>query len=231
MLPKQSPDTVWTISSWFLLPKYDYDIIQRDTYKNLCHIMFMSKRQALPVKLRNRLFTWKEAKQLGVSWNEVQRQIKNGEIERVSRGVYRVPADDIDEEEQFRIATIRLGENSAVCLISALAFYGLTDVIPRSVWLLVPVEKHTRFKGVRLFRKRVPQFNIGIKHMHGYSITSVERTLAECLLRRKHIGTNIAVEALRNGLSKKQTTLSKVLDTAIKLGFADKIRSYIEAMA
>ena len=197
----------------------------------------MAKTPAFPNKLRNRLFTWAEAKRLGVSWNEIQRQLKSGGLERVSLGIYRTPIDDRGdanhtyEEEQFRVATIRLGKPSAVCLVSALVVYGLTDLIPRTVWLLVPAEKHTRFKDVRLFRKRDPKFNIGIVKENGYWITSIERTLAECLLERRRVGTNTAVEALRKAIIEKQTTLSKVLDTAIKLGFADRIRPYIEALA
>ncbi|MGK5082055.1 type IV toxin-antitoxin system AbiEi family antitoxin domain-containing protein [Bdellovibrionota bacterium FG-1] len=205
--------------------------IQCDTISSLCHIVFMAKRPVFPQKLQNRLFTWAEAKQLGVSWNEIQRQLKTGGLERMSRGVYRAPAEDINDEEQFRIATLRLGGDSAVCLLSALAFYGLTDNIPRAVWLLVPVEKHTRFAGARLFRKREPRFNVGVVREKGYSITSVERTLAECLIERKRIGTNVAVEALRTAIAQKKTTLSNVLDMANQLSAADKIRPYIEAMA
>ena len=203
----------------------------------MCHVVFMAKKSAFPSKLRSRLFTWAEAKRLGVSWNEIQRQLKNGDLERVSLGIYRTPIDDRNEanhtyeEEQFRVATIRLGKPAAVCLVSALVVYGLTDLIPRTVWLLVPAEKHTRFKEVRLFRKRDPKFNIGIIRKDGYWITSIERTLAECLVERRRVGTNTAVEALRKAISEKQTTLSKVLDTAIKLGFADRIRPYIEALA
>ena len=191
----------------------------------------MAKKPGFPISLRNRMFTWADAKRLNVSWNEIQRQLKAGTLERLSRGVYRYPEEDINDEDQFRVATLRLGGDSAVCLVSALAFYGLTDIIPRIVWLLVPVEKHTRFTGVRLFRKREPRFNIGIVRHRGYAITSIERTLAESLLERKRIGTNIAAEAIRKAILQKKTTLSKVLDIAIELGFGDRIRPYIEAMA
>lgn len=191
----------------------------------------MPPKSPIPAELRNRPFTWAEAKALGVSWNEIQRQLKNGGIERVSRGVYRLPADDIDEEEQFRIATLRVGPDSAVCLISALSWYGLTDSIPKSVWLLVPAERHTRFTGARLFRKRSPKLEIGVLKKDGYSITSIERTLAESLAERKRIGTNIAIESLRRGIKEKKTSLSKVLDAANQLGIAHRILPYVEAFS
>jgi hypothetical protein len=63
------------------------------------------------------------------------------------------------------------------------------------------------------------------------TLTSLERTLAECLVERKRIGTNVAVEALRKAITQKKTTPSKVLEAAIQLGFAERIRPYIEAMA
>lgn len=191
----------------------------------------MPSKPTLPNEIRNRPFTWAEAKELGVSWNEIQRQLKAGKLERISRGVYRSPAEDIDEEEQFRIATLRVGEDSAVCLLSALAFYGLTDAIPRAVWLLVPADKHTRFTGVRLFRKRTPRLDFGVLSKDGYSITSLERTLTDCLTEKKRLGVNVAIEALRKAIARKKTTLSKVMDTAVQLGQINRIRPYIEALS
>jgi predicted transcriptional regulator of viral defense system len=191
----------------------------------------MPPKSSLPKEIQKRPFTWNEAKELGVSWNDIQRQLKSGKIERISHGVYRVPADDLDEEEQFRIATLRIGEDSVVCLLSALAYYGLTDAIPRTVWLLVPAERHTRFSGVRLFRKRTPRLDVGIVLEDGYRITSLERTLAESLAEGKRIGVNTGVQALRKALSQKKTTLSKVMNSAIELGVSKKILPYIEALS
>jgi predicted transcriptional regulator of viral defense system len=118
-----------------------------------------------------------------------------------------------------------------VCLLSALAFYGLTDAIPRAVWLLVPAEKHTRFSGVRLLRKRTPRLEVGIIVKDGYKITSLERTLAESLAEGKRIGVNTGVQALRKALSQKKTKLGKVMDCAIELGIAEKISPYLEALS
>jgi len=197
----------------------------------LCHAVIMPLKFPIPKEIQKKPFTWAEAKALGVSWNEIQRLLKAGTIERLSRGIYRVTADDIDEEEQFRIATLRAGGESAVCLVSALAHYGLTDAIPRTVWLMVPAEKHLRFTGIKLFRKRSPQFETGVINANGYSITTLERTLAECLTERKRIGSNIAIAAVREATKKKSTSLGKILDMASALKIDKRIRPIIEAMA
>ena len=191
----------------------------------------MPPSRPLPKEIQDKPFTWNEAKALGVSWNHIQLLLKNGVIERLSHNVYRASADDTSEEDLFRIATLRIGTSSAVCLLSALEYYDLTDAISRAVWLLVPAEKQTRFKGVRLFRKRNPQLEIGIVQKEGYQITSLERTLAECLAEHRRIGVKIAVQALRYAISKKKTTLSKVANAAIHLGVFEKIRPYLEALS
>ena len=191
----------------------------------------MPPNSPIPKKIQKTPFSYAEAKAYGVSRNDIQAWLKLGKIERISRGIYRVPAYDFDEEEQFRVATLRIGKNSAVCLLSALSLYGLTDSIPKGVWLLVPTKKHTRFRGVRLLRKRNPQLNIGIIEEDGYRITSIERTLAESLAERRLLGTNTGIQALRTAIAQKKTKLNKVADMAVKLGIIQKILPYIETFA
>jgi Recombinase len=68
------------------------------------------------------------------------------------------------------------GQPSAICLISALPFYHLTDVIPKKTWVLGNANKITTQKDIRLWRRRNPNWNVGIKPIDGLAITSVDRT-------------------------------------------------------
>jgi predicted transcriptional regulator of viral defense system len=185
----------------------------------------------LPSRLREKPFTLSQAAELGVSRYRLLKLVSEGRVEQLARGIYRVSKGDINEEDQYRAAALRVGEPSAICLISALAQYGLTDVIPKKTWILVPNSKRTAYPDLKLLRTRNPEWHIGIERRDGYSITSLERTIVDCLNYRTKIGTQIGIEALRKATNSKKTTLGRVFDVAVKLGVAHRIRSYVEALS
>ncbi len=185
----------------------------------------------LPSRLQHRPFTVKQAKQQGLSFYELGKLIASGVVEQVSRGIYRATADDLTEEDQFRTATLRVGKPSAICLISALAYYHLTDTIPKKTWIMVQANKRASDPSLKLFRARRPQWSIGIEKYDGYSITTIERTLVECLARRSRLGTQVGIEALRKAVSSRKTTLGKIVDLACQLGVTHRILPYVEALS
>ena len=144
--------------------------------------------------------------------------------------MYCKTATDMDEETQFRVATVRVGTPSAICLLSALAYYDVTDTIPNKTWIMVPNSKRSKHRDLKLFRSRAPAWDEGIDNRDGYAITTAERTIADSLAYRTQLGTQIAVEALRRAVAAKITTLGTIMDMAVRLGTAHRIRPYIEAL-
>ena len=107
-------------------------------------------------------FSLKEAQSAGFSRYDLRMLFDRGLIERISRGYYQAVGEDLTDDELFRSATKRVGKPSAICLLSALSFYGLTDTIAKKTWVMVPLTKRTSFSDLRLFRARNPLWNIGI---------------------------------------------------------------------
>jgi predicted transcriptional regulator of viral defense system len=186
----------------------------------------------LPKKLQNRPFTWAEAKASGQTQYTIQQLLDTGAIERLSRGIYRARTHvDFDEEAQYNVALLRVGQPSAICLISALAYYHLTEVIPKKTWVLVNANKITTQKDIRLWRRRNPDWNVGIKTIDGLAVTSLERTLVECLRNSNLVGgPSLVLNAVRLALEEKKTTMSDLLKMAEKLGAKKKILPYLEAL-
>ena len=184
-------------------------------------------------KLQSGPFTWAEAKNLGLTQYALRQLLENGKIERLTRGVYRAKTHiDFSEEEQYAANLLRVGQPSAICLISALAYYHLTDVIPRKTWVLVNANKITTQKDIRLWRRRNPQWNVGIKTIDELAVTSVERTLVECLSYSNLVGgPSLVLSAIRLALQEKKTTMSDLLKMAEKLGAKKKILPYLETLA
>ena len=188
---------------------------------------------ALPKKLHSRPFTWAEAKALGLTQYAVQQLLDKGTIERLSRGIYRSKTYiDLPEEDQYNAVLLRVGQPSAICLISALAYYHLTDVIPKKTWVLVNANKITAQKDIRLWRRRNPNWNVGVKTMDGLAITTVERTLVECLRYSNLVGgPSLVLSAVRLALGEKKTTMSDLLKMSEKLGAKKRILPYLEALS
>ena len=53
----------------------------------------------------------------------------------------------------------------------------------------------------------------------------------DCLVYKKLLGTLPAMEALRESLKEKKTTLAKILDMSVRLKVEHRIITYIEALA
>lgn len=185
----------------------------------------------LPLELRGKPFTLSQATKLGMSRYLLGKLVSEGIVELVARGVYRASKTDISEEDQFRIASLRVGTPSAICLVSALSQYGLTDTIPKKTWIMVPASKRTRYSDLKLLRTRNPEWQVGIEKREGYSITTLERTIVDALCARARIGTQIATEALRKAIQSKKTTLGKIMDAAKQLGVVHRVRPYVEALS
>ena len=186
----------------------------------------------LPKKLQNHPFSWTDAKSAGITQYALKQLLNTGKLERLAHGVFRTTEEvDLSPEDQYKSALLRAGKPSAVCLISALAYYHLTDVIPKKTWVLVNANKITNQQDIRLWRRRSPKWNLGMKTVDGLKITTVERTLLECLHYKDLAGgAALALNAIRLALEEKKTTMSNLLKMAEKLGLKKKILSYLEVL-
>lgn len=182
--------------------------------------------------LSQKPFQLNEAIGLGLSKYALKNLMDEGVIERISRGIYqRTSASGITDDERYRIANLRCGSPSAICLISALEYYHLTDHISKHVWVLVPESKRSVVRELRLIRSRKPYWNIGIHKTKNYWITTPERTVVDCLIYRRHIGSQVAIEALKKAVTQKKVKLGVVLNMAKRMGVRHRILPYIEALS
>lgn len=179
----------------------------------------------------NSPFSTNDINGLGITPAQLNELLKSEKVHRLSRGVYVLAGSDLSDEAQFRAATMRIKGASAVCLLSALAHYGITDQIPKKVWLMVPEDKHTAHKDIRLLRSRNPNWKIGIASAKGYKITNIERSIVDALAMKRILGVSIAVGALKVAIKEKKTTLSEILKMATRLGVDHRVMSYIEALS
>jgi predicted transcriptional regulator of viral defense system len=184
----------------------------------------------IPKKLiKKGFFTYQEALLCGLTKRTLESLVQTEEIFRVARGMYNIADKYLDNETILSTACNTAGYPSAISFWSALVYYGLTDEIDRQTWVIVPISRRRSLKNIRIVRLKNPQWDIGIVHEKGYWITTIERTIVDCLAHPRFVGSLAAISALKTALKSKQTTTSKIIEIATKLGWLKKIYPRLEA--
>lgn len=159
----------------------------------------------------------------------------SGELEQLSRGVYKLRDSKPLEHPDFVTVAIRVPKG-VICLVSALSFHEMTTQVPYVV--SVALEKGAEqpridFPPVTVFRFSSECFSAGIEtHMLDgvpVRIYSPEKTLADCFKFRNTIGMDVVLEALKLYQQRKQKDLNVLMDHAKTCRVASVIRPYLEA--
>jgi predicted transcriptional regulator of viral defense system len=177
-----------------------------------------------------------ELREAGISAQTIARAVESGEVERISRGVYQKRGAEVEENQILAEAAMRVPKG-VVALVSALAFHGLTDQMPRRVWMAIgtsdwaPVQSYPPLRMVRFTESYLRQ---GIEH-HAIAgidvpVYSIPKTLADLFRNPKLVDRSVAVEGLRAALQQRKVTPSAIAQAA-KAGGAWKVmQPYLEAL-
>lgn len=159
-----------------------------------------------------------------------------GEIEPVGRGLYRLStAPPLSSPDLVPIA-IRI-PRAVVCLISALAYHGLTTQIPHAIDIALPSHASVpKVDGipVRVYWYPEPSFRAGVEVATiddvSVRIYSAEKTIADCFKYRNKIGLDVAIEALRAYRERTSKPNRAALTKFAQINRVQKImRPYLEA--
>lgn len=163
-------------------------------------------RLALPAA-----FTTATALEAGLTRSLIERLVRDGELERLGRGVFlRGGSEDMVDTDLVEIA-VRAPE-ATLCLASALARHGLTDEIPASVDVALPREQWPPAVAARVTWHRFAQdtFALGREDLLlagsktqgpvSIGLYGAERSIIDAFRTRGTTGFDLAAEALRRWL-------------------------------
>jgi predicted transcriptional regulator of viral defense system len=179
---------------------------------------------------------WRDLAKQGVTPATIARLVDSGDVERLARGLYRLVAHESGAYQSLA-EIAKMAPNGVICLGSALHWHGLTTQLPQAVWLMIahkarpPTRPVVRLNVVRASGDAltfgVEQFDVdGVK----VAITNPAKTVADCFKYRSRIGFDVAIEALREGLSTRAFTPDTFLEMATINRVARVVRPYLEAM-
>lgn len=192
------------------------------------------------MKLNMRIFedtpfvTLEQARDAGVSARMLAYYASTGKLQRIARGIYASPSY-LPESEDFRWNDLAIAAanipGAVICLTSALAYYDLTDEIPRAHWIAVEnSQSRTNFPGCRIIRMR--NIELGVKELEiaglKVKIFNKERTIVEAF---KFLSFETAMKALKSYLSGEhgRPDLKKLSQYSKELRVS-KVRDYISAL-
>jgi predicted transcriptional regulator of viral defense system len=178
----------------------------------------------------------------------LRRLSDRGLLEQVDRGLYRL-ADAVVTEHHSLVEASKRVPHGIVCLLSALQFHELTTEVPHAVWLMI--DAHARLPTVRYPTLEIVRASgaartegVETRRLEGVEvhITMPAKTVADCFRFRRHVGLEVALDALREYLKKRQRSRSSrgnqakyTIEALMAAARADRIttvlRPYLEALA
>jgi len=180
----------------------------------------------------------KQALALGVHPATLYELRDSGKVMELARGLYRLAEAKEFANPDLAVVGAR-APNSAVCLISALAFHGITTQIPAAMHLAVPRGSYYRLKldplPVQVYRYDPKTYEAGleIQEVGGFRVRvySPARTIADCFKFRNKIGLDVAVEGLHLARERKKVSTRDLLQFARLLRVERVIEPYVQALA
>ena len=177
-----------------------------------------------------------EFRAAGITAATLARAVKDGEIVRTGRGLYQLPDGGDSPDITLAEAAKRIPKGR-ICMISALAYHGLTDQMPRKVWIAIGAtdwSPKVDYPKVRIVRFRQPYLDDGVEH-HSIAgvevaIYSVPKSLADAFRNPRLVDRSVAIESLRNALEQRKASPAQIAQAAEDCGAWKIMRPYLEAM-
>lgn len=159
----------------------------------------------------------------------------SGQLEKVGRGLYRLPGANASEHETLTTIAAKVPQ-AVFCLLTALQFHGLTTQLPRQVWIALPQGSHAPkmdYPPVKLIQYSGDAFTQGIETHRidqvDIRVYNAAKTVADCFKHRNKIGLDVALEALKDARSQKKASADELWRYAKICRVANVMRPYLEA--
>lgn len=177
-----------------------------------------------------------ELTQFGIDRKIIQRMENDGEIIRLSRGLYSLPNAAPSTHYSLLEAQKHI-PNGVICLLSALVYHDIGTQNPHLVWMAIPHRSRTPkienlpVKIVRMTDEPYERGKTEVKIEGGIlKIYDIPKTVADCFKFRNKIGIDVAIEALKDVIGHKRATVDELLKAADVCRVRKIITPYLETL-
>lgn len=197
-----------------------------DTHNQRVLDLARQKGMLRPVDLQN----------AGIPRIILSRLMASGQLEKIGRGLYRLPNVQTSEYEMLATVATRVPQ-AVFCLLSALQFHELTTQLPRQIWIAMPRGSHIPkidYPPVKMIQFTGEAYAEGIeiheREQVKLRVYSVARTVADCFKHRNKIGLDVAIEALRDARAQKKASANDLWHYAKICRVTNVMRPYLEVI-
>ena len=177
-----------------------------------------------------------EVLKAGIHPSTLYALVKNGKLERISRGVYRLTDSPPLSNPDLILVAKRIPKG-VICLLSALSFHDITTHIPHEIHIALSFgaeEPRLEYPPIRTFRFSNTAFTEGIQTHRidrvEIKVYSPEKTLADCFKFRNTIGLDTAIEALKLYRDRRDMKIDEIMRFATICRVTKIMRPYLEAI-
>jgi predicted transcriptional regulator of viral defense system len=177
-----------------------------------------------------------EAVQYGVHPRTLYQLRDSGDLQTLSRGVYRLSELDEPSEPDLVIIAKRI-PRAVICLVSALAYHELTTQVPHTISIALPKGAETprvTHPPIAVHRFSEEALNQGIEthQLDGVAVHVYcpEKTLADCFKFRNKLGMDIVLEGLKLYRSRKTVNVEQLVAYGRVCRVEKIMRPYLEAI-
>lgn len=159
-----------------------------------------------------------------------------GKLEKIGRGIYRLPDAHASEHESLITVATRVPQ-AVFCLLTALQFHELTTQLPRQVWIAMPRGSHTPridYPPIRMVQFAGEAYTAGVEEIARDGVKlrvyGVAKTVADCFKHRNRIGLDVALEALKDARTQGKASMDDIWRFAGIGRVANVMRPYLESI-
>ena len=169
---------------------------------------------------------------------DIARLVREGQIEKVKRGLYRLPEIAVTPSIGGSLVEVSHAvPRGVIALVSALAHYELTTFVPPEVYVAIPLSDKPpklQYPPVRFFYFPARFYSPGIERIKTPAgtvrIYSMEKTICDVFRYRNKIGESLALEALRNYLRRRDSSIQRLVEYATICRVKTVMLPYIKAI-
>ena len=166
----------------------------------------------------------------------LRRLYQKGLVRREGRGLYIAANAEISVHYGLAQVAKRI-PHGVICLLSALSFHEIGTQLPHQVWIAIDrraAKPKIQFPPLRVMRFSGAALTEGVEtyRIEGVpvQIFNPAKTVADCFKYRNKIGLDVALEALKECIRDRRTTMDDLWHFAQVCRMTNVMRPYMEAM-
>lgn len=159
-----------------------------------------------------------------------------GLLEKVGRGLYRLPDAQVSEFESLGTVATRVPQ-AVFCLLTALQFHELTTQLPRQIWIAMPRGSHAPridYPPIKMMQFTGEVYTAGVEEVDRDGVKlrvyGAAKTVVDCFKHRNKIGLDVALEALKDARSRNRASADDIWRYAKICRVANVMRPYLESI-